>query len=291
MKTHVLVLGGNGFIGSAVVNELRRSGLEVLVGTRAKGRCLRVGERRISFHAADDQDWDQAIKGCQIVINTVGILRQRWKESYEQVHHEAVAKLADACAKKNVRLVHISVLGLQYDVRSRFLLSKARGEQALLNSGADWVIVRPSLLEGKDGFGARWFRRIANWPIHMTPADAKGRIAPLHVRELARLVCRIAYKEGRTRIYELGGDRQFSFEDYLSHLARSKPLLRIKVPGIVVRLLSHLLDLLHLTPLSYGHYELMRNDNLPTNTSAPARVGASNEGFLNRTETLYGNGR
>ena len=35
------------------------------------------------------------------------------------------------------------------------------------------------------------------------------------------------------------------------------------MPAIVVRAISHLCDLLHVTPLSYGHYELLKFDNLP----------------------------
>lgn len=268
----VLVLGGNGFIGSALVNQLRRMGVEVLIGTRAKRRCLRAGERRICFHKAEQQDWQTAIDGCQIVINAVGILRQRWQETYQKVHCEAVRKLAFACAEYNTRLVHISVLGLENDVRSRFLLTKAKGEQALMDSGADWIIVRPSLLEGESGYGARWFRKVANWPIHLTPADAKGSIAPLHVDELARAVAQLALAKKPSRIYELGGERHFSFEEYLSHLSHKQPRQRLKIPGILVRLCSHIFDVLHITPLSYGHYELMKHDNLPRDIPKRARI-------------------
>ncbi|MEO0368388.1 MAG: NAD(P)H-binding protein [Pseudomonadota bacterium] len=267
--SHALVLGGNGFIGTALVNQLRCKGIEVLVGTRAKNRCLRAGERRICFHTAKRRDWINAIEGCQLVINAVGILRQRWKETYEQVHHEAVKELANACAEKNVRLIHISVLGLEHKVKSRFLLSKLKGETALSRSGADWLIVRPSLLEGEAGYGARWFRRLANWPIHFTPADAIGRVAPLHVNEFASLVIDIAVKNFESRVHELGGNRILSFDRYLAYLSDGKPRINIKVPGFLVRLFSHVFDLLHLTPLSYGHYELMKNDNIPRAATVP----------------------
>jgi uncharacterized protein YbjT (DUF2867 family) len=151
------------------------------------------------------------------------------------------------------------------------LLSKGKGEHALIESGADWLIIRPSLLEGESGYGARWFRRIASWPIHLTPSDAKGKIAPLHVEELARFVFDLACRDADSGIYEIGGDRLFSFESYLTYLRQAEPRLGIKVPGPLVRLSSHVLDILHLTPLSFGHYELMKNDNLPSEYPVRAR--------------------
>ena len=56
--------------------------------------------------------------------------------------------------------------------------------------------------------------------------------------------------------------------EYLGAAARlhGKPsglALRIPVPALLARLGSHLCDLLHFSPFSYGHLELMRRDNLP----------------------------
>lgn len=69
--------------------------------------------------------------------------------------------LAQACAKLNVRLIHISVIGLTNLAKSRFIRSKFAGEQGILSSGAQAILVRPSLLDGTGGYGAKWFRRLA----------------------------------------------------------------------------------------------------------------------------------
>ena len=82
------------------------------------------------------------------------------------------------------RLVHVSALGLDQRVTSGFLISKRHGEAALRARSFDCVIVRPSLLDGADGYGARWFRKVARWPVHFIPASARGRVAPLDVDDL-----------------------------------------------------------------------------------------------------------
>ena len=63
--------------------------------------------------------------------------------------------LARACRELPKRFVHVSALGLHADARSRFLTSKLAGEVAIKTSGAHWAIVRPSLLDGEGGCGAR----------------------------------------------------------------------------------------------------------------------------------------
>jgi len=115
--------------------------------------------------------------------------------------------IADACIATGVRcMLHVSALGLDERVTSRFLTSKRRGEVALQARATNCVIVRPSLLDGADGYGARWFRRIARWPIHLIPASARGRVAPLDVDDLGvalAVLCEI--EEPMTREVELGG--------------------------------------------------------------------------------------
>src|SRR5258707_6579362 len=133
-------------------------------------------------------DWHVLLAGCDVVVNAVGILRERGAETYDRVHHRAAGALASACALGRRRLIHISALGLSNNAPSGFLRSKLAGERAVAASGAPYSIVRPSLLEGEGGFGARWLRWFARWPVHFVPANARGRIAVLDVADLGEAI-------------------------------------------------------------------------------------------------------
>jgi NADH dehydrogenase len=222
--------------------------------------------------------WHPLLAGIDVVVNCAGILRPRWGESYDAVHHTAVAALAGAAASARIRLIHISALGLRADAQSGFIRSKWNGEQALLRSDADAVIVRPSLLDGEDGFGARWLRKLARWPVQGVPHDAVGRIAPLDVDDLAdALVALCEQREsGGPRVVELGGADTRTMAEHLAALRRAQraDAARVyRVPGVLARGASHLCDLLHLTPFSFGHLELMRRDNAPQANSLVALIG------------------
>jgi uncharacterized protein YbjT (DUF2867 family) len=277
LPLRVLVLGGAGFIGRHIAAALDARGHAVVIGSRRPGRtvrrlppALRAAEKREAhlerlLHA---EDWDGLLSNVAAVVNAVGILRERGRETYDRVHHLAPAALAAACGRRGVRLIHISALGLRAEAASRFLRSKLAGERAITASGADYSIVRPALLEGDDGFGARWLRLTARSPVHFVPADAIGRLAVLHVNDLAEAVAVLC--EGRDRAewreVELGGTACPNMGEYLAALrARYSPhpALRVSVPAWLARVASHACDLAHFSPFSYGHLELMRRDNVP----------------------------
>ncbi len=282
----VLVLGGAGFVGRHAVTALLARGHDVVIGSR---HPQRVGHRLpAQAHQCDrlsvqfDQllsieKWAPLLAGVDVVINCVGILRQRGLETYEKVHHIAPVALAEACSRAGVqRMLHVSALGLDNRVTSRFLTSKRRGEAGLRDCSFDCVIVRPSLLDGSDGYGARWVRSVARWPVHFLPASAKGRIAPLDVGDLGIALAVLCELETLPSLeIELGGDEQMTIGQYLTRLrgqqrgAWARPALMISVPHWLARGVSHLCDFFHITPFSFGHLQLMRYDNVPRNNALP----------------------
>lgn len=288
---NVLVLGGSGFIGRQAVAALHARGCRVVIGSRHPSRIqdglppeIRDCERRrVRFeNTLTPAGWSSLLDGIDAVINCVGILRPRGRETYERVHHLAPAALATACREHGCRLIHVSALGLNAPVRSGFLISKRAGEDALRVSGADWHIVRPSLLDGDGGFGAKWLRRVARWPVHPLPADSAGRVAALDVRDLGEALALLAQRrpatscDARDREFDLGGLHLRDLGEHLAALRRlhtARPAWRFPIPGWLARTGSHLCDLFHFSPYSYGHWELLRRDNCPSRNRLPELLG------------------
>jgi len=283
---HVLVLGGAGFIGRHAVAALLERHHQVVIGSRYPERAARrlpvqahrCERRTVRFEQLLTADtWRPLLANIDVVLNCVGILRQRGAETYEKVHHLAPAALADACSAEGVRrLVHVSALGLDQRVTSGFLTSKRHGDAALLARSFDCMIVRPSLLDGADGYGARWFRKLARWPVHVIPASARGRVAPLAVDDLGvalAVLCEIAAVPARE--IELGGPGHMTIREYLARLrveqcgAGVRPALTLAIPHWLARIGSHACDLLHATPYSFGHLQLMQHDNVPRENGLP----------------------
>lgn len=280
MAMKILVLGGNGFIGRSVVKALMNQNAEVTIGSRKDGANTNVQKIRMQTMLQKER-WFKALQDFDLVINAVGILRERslqpQPETYEKIHDQAPTALAQSCAELNIRLIHISAIGLKEDAKSRFLRSKLHGEQGILASGADAVIVRPSLLDGEGGYGAMWFRRVAQWPIQVA-MKTEGLIAPLQVKDLGEAIANLSVARFETmpKVIELGGREVLSIPEYLTKLRmayQKNAAIQILMPAMVVRIVSHILDVLAWTPLSFGHFELMQGYNAPANNYLPILLG------------------
>lgn len=286
----VLVLGGTGFVGRHTAAALRARGHAVVIGTRHPKRALKklppalragfsdMELRETHFESLTTRYvWQPLLADVDAVVNAVGILRERGRETYDRVHNMAPTALAAACEHLHLRLIHVSALGLRPQALSRFIHSKILAERAIAAGGADYSIVRPALLDGEGGFGAEWIRRVARWPVHFIPEEARGRMAPLDVRDLGEALAVLCERggEGRREV-ELGGSAKRTMAEYLASmraLHNARPALRIPIPRLLARFAAHVCDLVHFSPFSFGHLELLRRDNLPQMNMLPALIG------------------
>lgn len=284
----VLLLGASGFIGSHVLAALSQSGREVVAVCRRPPRrrpaldAVDVGKvhwRIMGMQGATDpRHWTPWLQGVDVVINCIGILRQRVGQTYDDVHHRMPAALAVSCARQGVRLIHTSALGLHENARSRFLSSKLQGERAVAASGADHCIVRPSLIDGRGGFGAGWLRTLASVPVHFVPRGAQGRFAAVHASDLGEAYAALAARRSLSdwREVELGGEQHYRFGEYLQLLrgahapdGNRSPAWQVPIPDWLTRVGSHLCDALRFSPFSFGHWILLQRDNLPRPNALP----------------------
>lgn len=279
----VLVLGGTGFIGRHAVAALHAAGAQVAIGSRHPSRHEAAYPfavlHLVRFESLLQPDaWDPLLKDVDVVVNCVGILRQRPNESYDHVHHGAPAALAVACAGAGIRFIHTSALGLHEGAKSRFLSSKLLGERAIAASGSDYAIVRPSLLDGEGGFGARWLRGLSRSPVHFIPRGACGGIAAMAATDLGKAFAALAALSTLTdhREVELGGTRRYGYAEYLRELRADYTgarALQITLPNWAARLGAHVCDVLHFSPFSYGHWILLQRDNVPAPNRLPELLG------------------
>jgi uncharacterized protein YbjT (DUF2867 family) len=282
-RPKVLVLGGKGFIGRHAVSALKVQGADIVVGSRQIDKALSYSQLEVRFELMlEASDWLSVIKEYDAVLNCVGILRPVGKSTYDAVHHLAPAALAEACHVSNVRFVHVSALGLLPDAKSGFLVSKKSGENAIKAVSSSYIIARPSLLDGEGGYGAAWLRGVSRLPFFVVPADANGLIAGLMVTDLGEALAKLCLETDSvldlsdSREFELGGDEALAFEDYIRELRKRYTQSRafcLKIPGLLARLGAHVCDVFHATPFSFGHWELLRNNNTPHPNRLPQLLG------------------
>lgn len=198
MLRNILILGGTGFVGRSVCEKLvERSG-------GGDGR-LRIATRRFprarhlqllpTVEIACGDIHDEAtlarlLRDTDAVINLVAILHGSEAE-FERVHVRLPARLAAACNATGVRrVVHVSALGAAADAPSRYLRSKARGEDVLKAAGLDLTILRPSVIFGERDRFLNLFAALQSiFPV-LPLASAGARFQPVWVDDVASGVVR-----------------------------------------------------------------------------------------------------
>jgi NADH dehydrogenase len=131
----IAVLGGTGFVGTALVSRLATAGHELRVLTRdpSNGRSFAVlpTVRMLQTDVHDESALRTAFTDCDTVVNLVGILNEKGFSGagFTRAHAELTRKTVAAAAASGVsRLLHMSALGAAVDGPSFYLQSKGVAE-------------------------------------------------------------------------------------------------------------------------------------------------------------------
>src|SRR5690606_19668561 len=134
----VLLTGASGFIGGRVMEALLRAGHRVVTVSRrevAPGMWTVQHLSRDFSRALNPADGEGAVQDIDVVINAVGILREKGDQKFDTLHHRAPAALFRAAAAAGVpRIVQVSALGADEDAVSPYHLSKKDRKSTRLNS-------------------------------------------------------------------------------------------------------------------------------------------------------------
>lgn len=188
----ILVLGGSGFVGRQVCEQLARLGWHMTVPTRRAVNAASVqslpGLTVIEANVHQEADLARLMPGQDAVVNLVAVLHGS-EDRFESVHVDLPGKIASAMKKAGVqRLVHISALGADPQGPSMYQRSKARGETVLHNAGLQLTVLRPSVIFGAEDKFLNLFADLQAVAPFMPLAGSGTRFAPVWVGDVARAV-------------------------------------------------------------------------------------------------------
>ena len=193
----ILVLGGYGLIGSAIVRRLIADGHEVTGLGRASGAGQRLFpdaqwiSADISRLTTAD-DWQPLIDGFDAVVNASGALQSGARDNVSAVQSAAIKALIDACEAAAVqRFVQISATMASADAETDFMRSKGEADARLKASSLHWTIYRPGLAIARSAYGGTaLLRMLAAQPGLGLMAFSDRRVQTIRVEDIAEAVTR-----------------------------------------------------------------------------------------------------
>ena len=279
----VVLVGGTGFVGRAIANRLGEAGVNIVVPTRNRSRASHM----LLLPTVDVVDADvhepatleRLFAGADAVVSLVGVLHSRSGDPYgpgfARAHVELPKKIVAACRQAGVkRLVHISALGASADGPSEYQRSKAAGEAAIRSTGADldWVILRPSVIFGRDDRFLNMFARLAAvFPV-LPLAGADARFQPVYVEDLAEVVWRsLITADAAGQSFDVAGPSVYTLRQLVEYVSAliGKPRRVIGLPESLGMIQARLLELAPQPLMSRDNLRSMRVDNITAGEPLP----------------------
>lgn len=294
----ILITGGSGFIGRAIIARLVRQGRKVVVPTRRREDTRALwplpGVEIVQADIHGEGVPDALLKGCDALIHLIGILHGRpgrvadpaqlgdagdpYGPDFGAVHVALPKRLADAAVRQGVRrFLHMSALGAgaadKRALPSMYLRSKAAGEQQVRDTlGLDWTVFRPSVVFGPDDQFLNLFARLqAILPV-MALARPQALLQPVYVGDVADAFVN-ALDEPRciSQCYDLAGPKVYSLKALVQLAGRlsGHPRAVLTLPDALGRLQALMLEKMPgPTLMSRDNFDSLALPN--TSSTAPA---------------------
>ena len=272
----IAVLGGTGFVGHAVCEHLvERSGGaggRIVVPTRRLRHGLAIQPlptvQLVQANVHDDRDLARVLAGCDAVVHLVAILHGSAAE-FDRVHVQLPRRVAAACKAAGVRrVIHVSALGVAPDAPSRYLRSKAAGEQVWRDSGLDVTVLRPSVIFGARDRFLNLFAQLQTLAPFVPLGGAHARFQPVWVEDVAEAVVRCLDQPATIgQVIECAGPQPYTLAELVQLAGRlsGHPRPVLPLPGALARLQALVMEWLPGEPLmSRDNVDSMKVPNVAT---------------------------
>jgi len=296
-----LIFGGSGQIGCNLIRKLTKNNIKVTVVTRnihqkglkiktqANAGYIEIKESNIY----DENKIDKLFSEADLCINLIGILYESKKgNTFHNIHTVFPSLLAKLCRKYNLEnFLHISALGINEALDSKYAISKLEGEKNIINSFPKAIILRPSVVfSSSDNFTTLFMTLLNRLPIFPIYYSGKTKFTPIHCSDLTDIIYHVLFKKTNSQIIECVGPEVLTFKEILEILLNliEKKRFLIPMPLTLASLSAKFFQLFPKPLLTQDQLRLLKYDNIvsgkyKTNTD----IGIPSKLFFKREVKKY----
>ena len=268
----ISVIGGSGFIGNYLIDKLLELGYYVKIISRkpiAKKNfypSAKLGQYSlISCNICDEKKLDKVIEGSFCVINLVGVLEDKKKNSFNAAHIQGSESIMKSCKKHNTqKLIHISALGVDKNKTSKYAITKFKAEKNI-KKVQNSIIIRPSIVFGYEDNFLNFFANYAKFsPFLPLIGGGRTKFQPILVSDLVQIIIGCINKKFKDgQIIEVGGPDTLSFKEILIFLLNELKLKRyfINLPFNLASKLAFFLERIPVKLITRDQVEMLKTDN------------------------------
>ncbi|MBU0483630.1 MAG: NAD(P)H-binding protein [Proteobacteria bacterium] len=228
-----MVTGAFGFSGKYIARMLLNMGLPTATLTNSPNRQNSFGSkiRVAEFNFDKPAKLVESLQDVKVLYNTYWV-RFNHKRFSHQDAVENTLKLFAAAKEAGVeKIIHTSITNPSLDTELEYFHGKAVLEQALIESGISYSILRPAVLFGKEDIlinNIAWLLR--KMPIFPIFGYGSYRLQPIFVEDFAELAVREGGNPDNVIINAIGPET-FSYRDLVEKIGDiigiSKPIVSV----------------------------------------------------------------
>ena len=270
----ILVFGASGQIGRNLIRKLTKNNYKVVAVTRnihQKGYILKTQANPgyldiVELNYFNLEKIEKLVDECSICINLIGILFEKKKNLFKKIHTDFPDLLSKLSAKKNIeKLIHLSSLGIEKSVDSKYAISKLEGENKVKNNFERCVILKPSIVYSvDDNFTTNFMTLLNLLPFMPIYYEGKTKFAPIHVTDLVEIIFGIVQGKSNEKTIECIGPEVLSFKEIIQKLLKAinKKRLLVPLPLAIAKITAKLFEMMPNPLITVDQINLLKYDNI-----------------------------
>tara|TARA_B100001175_G_scaffold280411_1_gene258197 strand:+ start:12 stop:947 length:936 start_codon:yes stop_codon:yes gene_type:complete len=270
----VLIFGGSGQCGLHLIRKLTKRNHLVTVVTRnlhKKGIILKTQGNPgyvevVEANVFNENELNRLFENKDICINLVGILFEKKNNTFKNIHVNFPTMLSQKCEKYNIKkLIHVSALGIEKSLDSKYAISKLEGEKNIINNFSNLNILRPSVVFSvDDNFTTNLMTLLNLLPIFPLYYGGKTKFCPLHVSDFCDIILKVIEENISDKIIECVGPEEISFREIIEKLLISieKKRTLIRIPIKVANFIAYFFEKFPSPLITRDQIKLLKYDNV-----------------------------
>lgn len=226
----IFITGGTGLLGKDIIFELSKHHKLFILARNEKKKEIFGGLANVNFVKGtleEGESFKEKITSCDIIIHAAGTTNPKHSIN---VNYELTKKIISLC-KNNQKFIYISSFNASFKNKSNYTVSKQMAEKAVMESGLDYLIFRPTLLYNKKGevYILKLVKQIIKFPIAIQPGDGMYFLQPLFTGDFAKIIS-LSLNNINDRIIPVAGKEAISIRELIQLIlfhTKPKPVLQI----------------------------------------------------------------
>jgi len=243
----IVILGATGFIGRHLKQQLDAQKYQITFCSRHKQKDYQVCD------ITDSQRLKKILKGQDLVINLVApdtqIDSPKASAINQKVIIEGTKNLIHAAKENKIKkIIHLSSIAGYRQNRGPYGEAKRQADEFLLVSGLNVILLKPTLIYGKDGYiFDKLLKTVKKFPFFV-PIIGNGQnlIQPVFVEDVVACIVSAVEKDFHgVHEYELGGPHTTKYDTFIKEILKilGKKKILIHLPLVPLLFTTRFLSL------------------------------------------------